>query len=318
VAVRCYATGDLSVKLTTDALKALTPTPNTSSATSTSYFAELDPATGKAFWATAVGVEPVGGAHGTTLGVFGLAIDGAGAMLFTASGGATAGDTVHNVSGSLMLTYTGASGAMLVGKLSGVNGEGLWLKEYTDGTGSPTNQTTPGGVATDSANNVIIGGQIRGTVPIGGKSLSSSGANLDAFVAKLDATGSTLWARPFGGSQDDGRAYVAVDAWDQIIAAGDYKSIGATVDVFPLPDVPAGGSGAYIVKLDGTSKVLWAKGTTESGTSSLAVRAVSADPYYGAVAVAGYIGGGSIDFGNGVPVVNAMGATTWFATGRSP
>lgn len=318
IAVRCYATADLGVKLTNGTVKSLTPIPNSSSPTGTSHFAELDPATGKAFWATTVGAEGVGGAPAPTLGVIGLAVDSAGGMLFTASSGAVAGDTIHNVSGTLNLTYTGASGAMLVGKLSAANGEGLWLKEYTDGTPSPTNQTAPGGVATDSMNNVIIGGEIRGTVPIGSKTVSSIGPSFDAFIAKLDPAGTTLWTRSFGGAQDEDRPYVAVDPWDQIFAAGSYKSTGVTIDAFPLPDVPAGGAGAYLVKLDGTSKALWAKGTNESGTSSVLVRAVSADPFTGGAAVAGYLGSGSVDLGNGTPVTNGSGATTFFAFDRSP
>lgn len=81
--------------------------------------------------------------------------------------------------------------------------------------------------AVDAAGNVVLGGAFTESLKLGGDELTSAGVE-DGLLVKLDALGSPIWARRFGGVGVSDIATVAVDALG-FVAIG-----GMTADSFDL------------------------------------------------------------------------------------
>ncbi len=85
--------------------------------------------------------------------------------------------------------------------------------------------------------------------------------NWDAFILKLDTAGNYVWAKGFGGPNDDRGFAVTTDASENVYATGHFTG---TVDFDPSPAVhtlttPAYAYGVYLLKLDALGNYLWAK-----------------------------------------------------------
>jgi hypothetical protein len=103
-------------------------------------------------------------------------------------------------------------------------GAHVWSKMFT--TGSSLAAVVSTSVAVDTADNVLLTGQIGGTVNFGGGNLLQT-YNYDVFVAKFDSAGTHQWSyRPKGDSNggpghDKGTA-IAADADRNVIVAGEF------------------------------------------------------------------------------------------------
>jgi hypothetical protein len=75
------------------------------------------------------------------------------------------------------------------------------------------------GVAVDPSGNVVIAGEFRGTVDFGRGPITGPG-NQDIFVAKYSPVGAPLWARAFGGDDNDGARAAAVDGAGNVLVTG--------------------------------------------------------------------------------------------------
>ena len=109
------------------------------------------------------------------------------------------------------------------------------------------------GVAVDAAGNVLVTGWTRSAdFPVlhavqGTLNNGVSPARYDAFVAKLDPTGSKLLYSTFlGGSGDDGAYGLAVDAAGNAYVAGNVQSSASFPGMKSTPDV----NGIFVSKLD--------------------------------------------------------------------
>jgi hypothetical protein len=276
------------------------------------YAATLDPSTGRAYWGTVV-------AASMQTNAVALGVDSTGALAFTVS---SFGPLIHDPTNSINFTYKGLGGnSVIVIKLAPASGAGVWIKEFVDPTSNNNNQADPGGIAFDSANNVVIGGKVLGTVPFDTINLmAGSYPNYDAFVAKLKAGfGDVIWARTFGGSKEDDIASVAVDPWDEVLVTGQYQSTDAKLDGFSFPAVPSGQEGVYIGKLDANAMGLWATGIV-SATTIITPRnppGVVVDWSSGSVANIGFFQG-TVDLGDGNPVSSPSGVEDNFVVARKP
>jgi len=74
-------------------------------------------------------------------------------------------------------------------------GQHLWSKSFGDASGQKVN-----GIAVDGSGNVVVTGQLSGSIDIGGGPLVSQGGD-DVFAAKLDAGGLHIWSKSFGGAE---------------------------------------------------------------------------------------------------------------------
>ena len=118
-------------------------------------------------------------------------------------------------------------------------------------------------LAVDEDKNVYTGGMFGGTVDFNPGNdifnLTSAGG-FDAFILKLDAAGNFVWAKNFGGIEEESVESVKVDALLNVFIAGRFTG---TSDFDPGPGVynitSAGQMDFYVVKLDSSGIFCWAK-----------------------------------------------------------
>ena len=154
------------------------------------------------------------------------------------------------------------------GDVSGNQGlSDYWIAKL-DASGSLSWQKSLGGGNTDIAYDVqqtLDGGYI-----VAGHSMSNDGDVLsgnkggyDRWITKLDASGTLLWEKSFGGSGDDLALSIQQTADGGFIVAGDSQSNDGDV-----LSGNKGGSDQWITKLDASGNLLWEKSFGGSGNES--------------------------------------------------
>jgi hypothetical protein len=131
------------------------------------------------------------------------------------------------------------------------------------------------GIALDSSNNVYATGGFEGTVDFGTGNLVSAGFE-DIFVAKLDSSSNTVWAKRMGGGSGESGSSVAVDTFGNVYTTGVFAG---TADFDPNSGstfnlTSAGMQDIFVSKLDSGGAYTWAKrmgGTIEDGGIGIAV-----------------------------------------------
>ena len=185
------------------------------------------------------------------------------------------------------LTSAG-SGDIFVAKYD-TDGNHVWSQRF-----GGTNFELAQAVATDAAGNVLLVGRARGTVDFGGGPLAPAGQD-DIVVAKLDAAGTHVWSKRFGGTSYEYAQGVAVDPTGDVVLTGYFNSTNLDFGGGPL--APVGGYDIFAAKLDGASGgYLWAD--SFGGFSSDVGTDVAVD-LAGDVLVTGYFYG-AVDFGGGI------------------
>lgn len=153
------------------------------------------------------------------------------------------------LAGFMLLTLLGTSIAHAAG----------WARNYGTAPGNAQTLST----AVDVAGNVYITGHFSGvTLVIGGVTLTRVGGQ-DSFVAKLDADGTVLWAKNYGGFAAivEGNG-VAVDGAGNVYLSGTFD---ASLSTPALPVI--GSDDAFALKLDASGNTIWAKNYGGSGAS---------------------------------------------------
>lgn len=122
------------------------------------------------------------------------------------------------------------------------------------------------GITTDASGNVFSIGSFEGTGDFdpGAGTLNFTSAGLrDAFVVKQNANGSLLWAKSFGGANNDYGRKVRTDANGNVYVVGYFSG---TVDFDPgagVSNLTSQSSGVqqdlFIVKLDAAGNFVWAE-----------------------------------------------------------
>ncbi|RAK68184.1 SBBP repeat-containing protein [Hymenobacter edaphi] len=161
--------------------------------------------------------------------------------------------------GSITLTTTAFGHDSFVAKLD-AGGTPLWARSIgTYSYSSANNPRYGNSLATDASGNVWLAGYFSGTATFGSTSLTAtSGYAPDAFVAKLDASGTWLWARQAVGSAQDDVRGLALDA------AGNAYLVGSTVSntlgfgAISLSNTNPGSNG-FVTKIDPAGTWLWAR-----------------------------------------------------------
>lgn len=154
------------------------------------------------------------------------------------------------------LTSVGAT-SVFVARLDPA-GAPLWSKSFGDQV-SPAQATA---VAVDGAGDILIAGYFKGTLDLGGPVLVSQG-NSDAFVAKLDAAGTPLWSRAFGGSGADRALGLAVGPAGAVFVAGGFRGL-ITVGALPAVSSPSlGDLSGFLVELSASGTPIWVRSQSE-------------------------------------------------------
>ena len=164
-------------------------------------------------------------------GAQGVAVDSDGNVYVV---GTSAGDLENQVNQSTPDAYLrkyDAAGTLLWSRLLGST-------ELAAGTA----------IAIDGSDNVVIAGQVRGLL-----TETAVGGGLDSFVTNFDSNGLELWTRQTGPVADDSALALAVNTSGEVFIAGETRSA--------LDDsiTHAGGSDAYLRKLDADGNSLWVK-----------------------------------------------------------
>ena len=135
-------------------------------------------------------------------------------------------------------------------------------------------------VASDAAGNMYLTGNFSATVdfdPGAGIFNLTAFGQYDGFVLKLDPLGNFMWAKQFGGVNEEFSENIAVDNTGNVIIGGHY--IG-TADFNPGPSTfnltSNGSEDIFILKLDPSGSFLWAKSI--GGVNSDQNFAVEVDP----------------------------------------
>jgi hypothetical protein len=185
---------------------------------------------------------------GTTLSsagsndVFLAKYDASGNLQWAQWGGGTSTDIGHSVavdgSGNVYVTGLFYNTAMFGSTmLTSAGGYDVFVAKYNSG-GIPQWARRVGGadndvgygVAVDGSGNVYVTGQIAGTVPFGGTTLTSAGY-YDIFIARYDGSGNEQWAQRAGGTNFDYGYGVAADVSGNVYVTGYIQgtsSFGAT------------------------------------------------------------------------------------------
>jgi len=158
--------------------------------------------------------------------------------------------------GSTILTSNG-SGDVFVLKMD-ASGNFLWARSF-GGTSAEVGWS----IDTDSSGNVYTVGFFEGTIDFdpssGSMNLTSVGDN-DVFVQKMDASGNFLWAKAFGGPENDLTYSINVDVSNNLLITGSFEG---TADFDPGTETANltsnGDQDIFIQKLDASGNYLWAK-----------------------------------------------------------
>jgi len=137
----------------------------------------------------------------------------------------------------------------------------IWAQSAT----GPSSYSEGRSVATDPTGNVYVAGYFDSpTLSFGTNTLTNARGD-DAFLAKYSSSGSLLWVKSAGGSDDDEGLSVTTDASGNVYFVGHYESAHITFGSFVLPN-PGLVTRIFIVKYDGAGNVLWATSPVGSGS----------------------------------------------------
>jgi len=210
---------------------------------------------------------------------FGIAVDGSGAVYAT-------GETSSADFPSPLASYHGGSYDAFVVKLDSTGARSYFT--YLGGSG----QDEGAAIARDASGAIyVVGDTDSSNFPTTLRPYAGGG---DAFVAKLNATGTIVYATLLGGSQSEAAASVAVDA------SGAAYVTGYTVSPnFPVS--PSLGAADTQCGVDGTCLCSPSSLTCPSGNVGSDGFVTKLDPS-GNIAYSTYLGGGDLDFARGIAV----------------
>lgn len=143
----------------------------------------------------------------------------------------------------------------------------LWVKTF-----GGNHEDKSLGVATDNNGNCYITGWFGSdTISFGSTTFYNTGAgwSWDAFVVKLDPSGSVLWAKSFAGTDTDSGTDIEIDVFGNCVVSGYYMSSTIAFDSFTLTSTSSTSFPMFLAKLDTNGNVIWA--SSAGGTNGVGV-----------------------------------------------
>jgi hypothetical protein len=190
---------------------------------------------------------------------YGIAVDGENAAYVT---GLTTSTAFPVTPGALQTSGGGTTLDAFVAKLD-ADGSSLVYSTYLGGTGAEAGRD----VAVDSAGHALVAGYTYGAgFPLASPVQGVNGGYYDAFIAKLNPTGSALeFSTYLGGSGNEKAHGLALDAWGNGYVAGETFSTNFPTTSGALQPFYGGGAfDGFVARLTGLAE----RGIT-SGTGSL-------------------------------------------------
>lgn len=194
------------------------------------------------------------------------------------------------------LKYNGANRNAYIAKYT-TTGSLAFEKQFAG-----TSNITSCLIAVDGSSNVYATGFFNNTMDFdpgaGTVNLTSNGST-DIYLAKLDGSGNFVWVKQIGGTSLDAAGPIAVDPDGNIILSGGFQG---TADLDPgsgqLNFTPVGSTDGFIIKVNNTGDLIWAKqiaGTNAS--SSVNLSSFALDNYRNILFTGYFIG--TVDFDPG-------------------
>jgi hypothetical protein len=132
------------------------------------------------------------------------------------------------------------------------NGNLIWAKKFG---GSSYDKGI--GIALDNSGNIYTTGYYIGNIS---SPVLTGYGNRDIYVLKLDPSGNVLWAKSFGGKNQDEGNSIAVNSLGEVYVTGYFRD---TIDADPNGGVvPLYGNGndeLFLIKLDANGNYLWSE-----------------------------------------------------------
>lgn len=176
------------------------------------------------------------------------------------------------VFGSYSLTNRGQQD-VFVAKID-ANGNYLWAAKA-----GGTYYDVGNDITIDSSGNVYITGVFNSpTIYFGNNNsmtLTRTGSSNDVFVAKLNSSGTWIWAKKAGGNYSDGGQSIALDSNNNILITGVFQ--GAQYFGSLPPFVGYGYSDIFVAKMDNNGNFLWASKAGGSNSENAKGIVVSSD-----------------------------------------
>lgn len=179
-----------------------------------------------------------------------------------------------DAAGNAYITGTYTSAAFSIGSTSLSNGgsDDIFVAKY-DGSGNAVWASCANGLHSDIANaitvdpsgNVFVTGMFRSSSFVFGSiTINNTGSTTttDIFIAKLNSTGTFVWAKKAGGTSSDVSYSITTDAAGNVYTAGYFNSSSFTFGSFTLTN--GGGSDMLLLKFDNSGNELLA--ISEGGT----------------------------------------------------
>jgi hypothetical protein len=211
---------------------------------------------------------------------YGIAFDSSGNALVT---GQTASQNFPGTSGG----FTGTAQAF-VSKIS-ADGSSLIYSTYIGGNGNPGDSGNAIAVDQVTGNAYVAGGTTSTNFPVhpnpGAYQTTLKGAG-NAFVLELGSSGTLIYSTYLGGTGTDDAVGIAIDATDNVYAAGLTSSTNFPTTSSPLQGYLTGSTGSgFLTKLNSTGTALvystYVGGSSGGvGDSALAVAVDSSDNAY--------------------------------------
>lgn len=142
---------------------------------------------------------------------------------------------------------------VLICSLSSAVAQPSW--QWAEQHGGASTFVTTTRMAVDGAGNSYLTGYFSGTATFGTTTLTSAG-NRDLFVAKVDSSGSLLWARSAGGVEDVFGRSISLDAAGNAYVTG---SFAGTATFGSETVMTTTGGDVFLAKYDSSGVVQWVR-----------------------------------------------------------
>jgi hypothetical protein len=205
---------------------------------------------------------------------------------------------------TIVLNNNGGSNDVFIAKYD-LSGNILWAKSF----GGNKNDYGKS-ITVDKGGNIYVTGDFfSDSINIDNRVLYNfDSSTSDFFVAKYNPFGILLWAKNFGGNNNDFGNSITTDTEGNIYVAGKFSSNILVFDTSILTNIE--GYDVYVSKFDSLGNLLWAKQGKANGNNDNSISSIDTDET-GNVYAVGFFDSPSITFDNDTLMKIRAGYSGW-------
>lgn len=190
------------------------------------------------------------------------------------------------------------------------SGSLVWIKNM----GGSISQCSPSSIHLDSFGNIYTTGNFYGSVDFDPNmatfTLTANASSI--FISKLNAQGDFIWAKSMGSTtQNSGGQSIETDQLGNVYTTGYFQGVADFDPNIGTYTYTAGGSNAFVSKLDVNGNFVWAKSIGQTWSDDCQASSIKIDPF-GFLYSTGFFHG-YIDFDPGISttILNANGHSVY-------